>query len=150
MLCVRLCAERPLQQGESDCCEVTVRYHVRFTLKQKKARRRHVKPAASLFLHLTIPCELYVYLYFESSFSGNVSLVVDGVPVKPVKQSTRYYALIPSISAHQLNESHTIVVTTDFGTASISVSPLDYIRAMIGEGYKKYNRDAVSAYSVRK
>ena len=139
MLCVRLCAERPLQQGESDCCEVTVRYHVRFTLKQKKARRRHVKPAASLFLHLTIPCELYVYLYFESSFSGNVSLVVDGVPVKPVKQS-----------AHQLNESHTIVVTTDFGTASISVSPLDYIRAMIGEGYKKYNRDAVSAYSVRK
>jgi hypothetical protein len=53
--------------------------------------------------------------------------------------------LSPTVYAHRLDEEHTFVITTDSGTATIKVTPLAYINAMIKPGRATVDRNAVSA-----
>jgi hypothetical protein len=70
---------------------------------------------------------------------------VDGSPVVMVKQNTRSYVQTPDISAHQLSDRHDVIVRSNSGTASVSVSPLDYVHAAIGAGCDSNTRNAAAA-----
>ena len=99
----------------------------------------------SFTLNLLSRTQIYAYLYFKAGYTGSMRVTIDGTPVTAVKQSTRYYVQTPGISAHQMNATHQIVAETDSGTATMTVTPLDYIYYVIGPDGKIDNKDAVSA-----
>ena len=56
---------------------------------------------------------------------------MDGKAVTATMDSGRKLVTISDIPAHQLGKTHTIVCTTDNGTATVKVSALSYVNAML-------------------
>ena len=57
----------------------------------------------------------------------------------------RYAVVIPKISAHKLTESHTIAVTTEHGTATVTVSALSYVKGLLGYDTDADSQNAMAA-----
>ena len=51
----------------------------------------------------------------------------------------------PDYTAHQLDERHDVIVRSNSGSASVSVSPLDYVHGAIGAGCDSNTRNAAAA-----
>jgi len=89
--------------------------------------------------------QVFIYLYLRSGYAGSCSASVDGASAEVVRQNTRSYVQTPDYTAHQLDERHQATIRTDSGTAGVSVSPLDYIHAVIGPGHDSDTRNAAAA-----
>lgn len=62
-----------------------------------------------------------------SGYTGSISYKLDGKPVTATKiDNGRYQVSVPGISAHLLNEAHTLEIITDSGTSTFTVSALSY------------------------
>ena len=96
-------------------------------------------------LNLLTRTQIYLYFVFTDGYRGGFGATVDGSPVVMVKQNTRSYVQTPDISAHQLSDRHDVIVRSNSGTASVSVSPLDYVHAAIGAGCDSNTRNAAAA-----
>ena len=98
-------------------------------------------------INLLSRTQLYIYLYYKEGFSGIEEAVSDGSPVTLIhRPANNCYVLITSASfAFSMDERHDVIVKTASGTASIAVSPLDYIHGAIGPERNADTRNAVSA-----
>jgi hypothetical protein len=96
-------------------------------------------------LNLLTRTQVYLYFTFPDGYAGGFSASVDGSPVVMIKQKTRSYVQTPDYTAHQLDERHDVIVRSKSGTASVSVSPLDYVHAAIGAGCDSNTRNAAAA-----
>ena len=96
-------------------------------------------------MNLLSRTRVYVYLYFDEGYSGKVEATTDGAAVEAYMQTNRCCVLTPDISAHNLNECHRIIVHTDSGTATVILSPMDYVKLKIGPDNKTADRDVVAA-----
>jgi hypothetical protein len=96
-------------------------------------------------LNLLTRTQVYLYFTFPEGYAGGFGATVDGSPVVMVKQRTRSYVQTPDYTAHQLDERHDVIVRSKSGTASVSVSPLDYVHAAIGAGCDSNTRNAAAA-----
>ena len=61
----------------------------------------------------------------KSGFTGTITATVDGEAVEVKKISNVKYAVdIPNVQAHELSKKHTIVITTENGTVTLTGSGL--------------------------
>ena len=73
-----------------------------------------------------------VYLTPADGFNGTfTSVTVDGKSATVTPKSGMYMIEIQNISAHELSTTHTVVVTTANGTATITVSALSYVYRLL-------------------
>ena len=82
---------------------------------------------------LVMDSETAINLYFApaNGYSGSFTVTVDGNPAEYSMKGTRYLVKISGISAHELGRTHTVVVTTDHGSATIKVSALSYVEGLL-------------------
>ncbi|MBP5254677.1 MAG: choice-of-anchor J domain-containing protein, partial [Lachnospiraceae bacterium] len=74
---------------------------------------------------LSMDSETAIFVYFRpvSGYSGSIAVTIDGAAAAATLQPDgRYLVKIPNISAHLLGTTHTIVATTDSGSATVTVS----------------------------
>ena len=77
--------------------------------------------------------ETAIKVYFKpsSDYTGTPTVTVDGNDYTATKTGGRWVVVIPNISAHELIDSHTIVLTTAKGTATVTVSALSYVKGAL-------------------
>ena len=68
----------------------------------------------------------------KSGFTGTITATVDGEAVEVNKISKVKYAVdIPNVQAHELSTKHTIVITTDNGTVTLTGSGLSFVKILL-------------------
>ena len=109
--------------------------------------------AITFSLLLSSETSIYVYFAPASGYEGSFTVTVDDNAVTPLTENGRYVVRIPNVAAHLLSTTHEIVVTTDSGTATVSVSALSYVKAMLDnytgedDGFKLAAAAAIYQYS---
>ena len=86
----------------------------------------------------------------KSGYTGTFTVAVNGGDsYEPDMTGGWYHVDIENIAAHQLGTPYTVVVTTDGGSATITLSALSYVKLRIGEGGAVQNAmAAVYSYSA--
>ena len=68
----------------------------------------------------------------KSGFTGTITATVDGEAVEVKKISNVKYAVdIPNVQAHELSTKHTIVITTENGTVTLTGSGLSFVKILL-------------------
>ncbi|MBR5620128.1 MAG: choice-of-anchor J domain-containing protein, partial [Clostridia bacterium] len=81
-----------------------------------------------------------------SGYTGELMAAESGGKALNVsKEGKRYAVVIPNLAAHELSKTYTITVTTDGGTATITVSALSYVKLLFNANETALTRDAASA-----
>ncbi len=81
-----------------------------------------------------------------SGYTGTVTAEADqGKEANVSKAGKRYSVEIQDVMAHELSKTYTITVTTEGGTATITVSALSYIKLLFNANEGALARDAASA-----
>ncbi len=82
---------------------------------------------------LMLDSETSIKAFFTpaSGYTGSLKVTIDGKNATVKKDGNRFYVQTSGISAHKLGEVHTIVATTDHGTATITVSALSYVDTVL-------------------
>ena len=82
---------------------------------------------------LMLDSETSIKAFFTpaSGYTGSLKVTIDGKNATVKKDGNRFYVQTSGISAHKLGEAHTIVATTDHGTATIKVSALSYVDTVL-------------------
>ena len=96
-------------------------------------------------LNLLTRTQVYLYYVFRDGYAGGFSASVDGSPVVMIRTRARAYVQTPDYTAHQLDERHDVIVSSNSGQAFVSVSPLDYVHAAIRAGCDSATRNAAAA-----
>jgi hypothetical protein len=79
---------------------------------------------------LVLDSETTVRLFLKpaSGYTGSFTVTVDGVDADAVLQSNGFYRVeLVNIPAHALSRTHTVIVTTGSGSATIRFSALSYV-----------------------
>jgi hypothetical protein len=95
--------------------------------------------------------KLCVYFKTASRYSGEFTVTVDGAPYTATYSGGRYTVEIDDIPAHELSDQHTIVVTTDAGQITVTVSCLSYVQGVLEaytEGLAVNAACAIYAYAA--
>ncbi len=80
-----------------------------------------------------------------TGYSGPFAVTMDGQSYTPVPSGGRYAVEIENVAAHQLSRAHTIIVTTNGGTATITLSGLSYAHLLFSGAANDVTRNAASA-----
>ncbi|MBR0437217.1 MAG: InlB B-repeat-containing protein, partial [Clostridia bacterium] len=68
----------------------------------------------------------------KSGFTGTITATVDGEAVEVKKISKVKYAVdIPNVQAHELSTKHTIEITTENGTVTLTGSGLSFVKMLL-------------------
>ena len=68
----------------------------------------------------------------KSGFTGTITATVDGEAVEVKKISNVKYAVdIPNVQAHELSKQHTIAITTENGTVTLTGSGLSFVKILL-------------------
>ena len=68
----------------------------------------------------------------KSGFTGTITATVDGEAVEVKKISKVKYAVdIPNVQAHELSKQHTIEITTENGTVTLTGSGLSFVKMLL-------------------
>ena len=98
-------------------------------------------------LNLLTRTELRIMVKPNDDYAGSLSFMLDGQPVEPADYSDgRYAILVSNIPAHRLDDRHTVTVTTASGAATMSLSPLSYVRALLKDNIPIYSNAVASLY----
>ena len=65
--------------------------------------------------------------------------------VKVNKTGKRYIVDVPDLAAHELSKDYTITITTEGGTATITVSALSYVKLLFNANETTLARNAAAA-----
>ena len=80
---------------------------------------------------LTLDSDTVINVYFKPAdgYSGSFKAAVDGGTAQTYEPAGdgRYCVQITGIAAHELSTDHTITVTTDNGSLTVTVSGLSYV-----------------------
>ena len=102
----------------------------------------------SFSLDLQSKTSLYVFFKVNASYRGTVSATLDGTAVSPVRQlDGRYRVTVPSIAAHELGTTHTIVFSAG-GDCTVTVSAMSYVYAVLNSSSVTFNNNANGAYDA--
>ncbi len=102
----------------------------------------------SFSMDLQSKTSLYVFFKVNASYRGAVSATLDGAAVSPVRQlDGRYRVTVPSIAAHELGTTHTIVFSAG-GDCTVTVSALSYVNAVLNSSSVTFNNNANGAYDA--
>ncbi len=101
--------------------------------------------AISYSLLLDSETAIKVYFTPSESYTGAVAATADGTACSVIGTGGRYAVVIPKISAHKLTESHTIAVTTEHGTATVTVSALSYVKGLLDYDTDADSQNAMAA-----
>ena len=81
-----------------------------------------------------------------SGYTGTFTATVNNdKEVKVSKSGSRYIVEIPDLAAHELSKTYTITITTEGGTATITVSALSYVKLLFNAYETTPVRNAASA-----
>ena len=98
---------------------------------------------------LLLASETVVNVYFTtaSGYTGPIGATVDGKPadVEYVSSLGMYRVEISGIYAQKLGDRHTVVITTANGGATVQVSGLSYVHALLSSDMDSVAKDAASA-----
>lgn len=75
--------------------------------------------------------EMRILFTVASGYIGTLTATVDGTAINVTELGTSKAVQIANIPAHMLSESHTIVITTGNGSATITASALAYVKALL-------------------
>lgn len=102
--------------------------------------------AINFTLNLLSQTEMRVLFTMDKQYSGSIAVTVDGAAYTPVRQADgRYLVSIRNISAHQLGDSHEIVITTASGSATVTASAMSYVNAVLNPNQSANIRNAAAA-----
>ena len=88
-------------------------------------------PIVRYLLILDSETTVRVFLKPASGYTGDISVTLDGNSVSAALQSDgRYLVELKNLSANQLSTTHTIIATTENGSATIRISALSYVNAL--------------------
>ena len=81
-----------------------------------------------------------------SGYTGTFAAEADqGKEVKVNKTGKRYIVDVPDLAAHELSKDYTITITTEGGTATITVSALSYVKLLFNANETTLARNAAAA-----
>ena len=82
---------------------------------------------------LIVDSETAIKVYFKvaSGYKGAFTVTLDGETYTAKKSGTKYVVEIGNIPASRLSEAHVIAVTTDNGSANVTVSGMSYVKSML-------------------
>ena len=75
--------------------------------------------------------EMRILFRVASGYIGTLTATVDGTAINVTELGTSKAVQIANIPAHMLSESHTIVITTGNGSATITASALAYVKVLL-------------------
>ena len=109
-----------------------------------KAEKNGDIDAVTYALYLDSKTSIAVYVKPKEGYTGTVS--ASGYPVTR-QADGRYMILIKDIAAHELGTKKTVTITTESGTAAVTVCPLSLCNSILNGDYDTAAQDlAVSLY----
>ena len=97
-------------------------------------------------INLLSRTNIRVFFAPKTGYKGSLSAAVDGNSAAAKKQPDgRWLVQIEDISAHQLSKMYGVEVQTTTGTASVQVSVLSYVDAILSSNMDARYKEAVSA-----
>ena len=76
---------------------------------------------------------LRLLVKLTSGYTGDFTAAVDdGEPYAPTMTGGWYHVDIENVAAHQLSHPYEVVITTDGGSATVTVSALSYVKILLG------------------
>ena len=79
-------------------------------------------------LRLDSSTELTLSFKIEAGYTGPIAVTVDNVEYTPTESGGKYVVKIGNIPAHKLKVMHEVVITTDSGSATVTLSALSYAK----------------------
>ncbi len=122
---------------------------VRAAVAEKAIVREHNDPdILDIGFSLLLDSKTAIRVYFKpaAAYDGPFTATLNGASVTPVKQSDGQYMVeVSGLSAHKLAVMHTIVMTTDHGSATVLVSALSYVNAVMNAFTDEHSLNAAAS-----